>query len=76
MGALRAIAENDFISAQTDAWTAQTGLGYDIRLGAVLLTAYANYIRTLSGVTYFNGVTSPIAVMPNAFQFGTALTLH
>jgi len=75
-GAMRAIAENDFIVAQTDAWTAQTGLGYDIRLGGIMLTAYANYVRTFSGVTYFNGVTSPIAVVPNALQFGTALTLH
>jgi hypothetical protein len=76
MGALRAIAENDFIVAQTDAWTAQTGLGYDIRLGGIMLTAYANYLRTFSGVTSFNDVSSPIAVMPNALQFGTALTFH
>jgi hypothetical protein len=75
-GAVRAIAENDFIVAQTDAWTAQSGLGYDIPLGGIMLTAYANYVRTFSGVTYFNGVTSPIAVEPNALQFGLALTLH
>jgi hypothetical protein len=76
-GGLRAIAENDLVTAQTDAWTAQTGIGYNIRLGGrALLTAYANCVRTFSGATWFNGVSSPIAVLPNAIQFGTAFTIH
>jgi hypothetical protein len=75
-GALRAIAEDDFIRLQTDAWTAQTGLGYDIALGGVMLTPYVNYVRTFNAVTYFNGVESPVVVLPNAIQFGTALTIH
>jgi hypothetical protein len=75
-GALRAIAEDDFIRLQTDAWTAQTGLGYDIALGGIMLTPYVNYVRTFNAATYFNGVESPVVVLPNAIQFGTALTIH
>jgi hypothetical protein len=77
VGGLRAIAENDFVTAQTDAWTAQTGLGYDFRIGGrTMLTAYANYVRTFSGATWLNGVSSPVALLPNAIQFGTAFTIH
>ena len=55
------------MTAQTDAWTAQTGIGYDIRVGGhSMLTVYANYLRTFAGATWFNGVSSAIAVMPNA----------
>jgi len=77
VGGLRAIAENDFVTVQTDAWTAQTGIGYDFRIGGrTMLTAYANYVRTFSGATWLNGVSSPVALMPNAIQFGTAFTIH
>ncbi len=77
VGGLRAIVENDVVTAQTDAWTAQTGIGYDIRVGGhTMLTVYANYLRTFAGATWFNGVSSAIAVMPNAIQLGTAFTIH
>ena len=76
VGGLRAIAENDFTRVQTDAWTAQTGLGYDVAVGGVMLTPYVNYVRTFNAATYFNGVVSPVVVLPNAIQFGTALTIH
>jgi hypothetical protein len=76
IGALRAIAEDDFTRLQTDAWTGQTGLGYDIAVGGVMLTPYVNYVRTFNAETYFNGVVSPVVVLPNAIQFGTALTIH
>lgn len=76
-GVLRAIAEDDVFLAQTDAFTAVTGVGYDIPLGeTVKLTAYANYIRTFAGETWFNGVVSPVVVTPDAIQFGSALTIH
>jgi hypothetical protein len=76
VGGLRAIAENDFIRLQTDALTAQTGVGFDITLGSIMLTPYVNYVRTFNAETYFNGVVSPVAVLPNAIQFGSALTIH
>lgn len=76
-GVLRAIVEDDFSRAQTDAFTAVTGVGYDIPLGGgTKLTAYVNYLRTFGGETWFNGVVSPVVVTPDAIQFGTALTIH
>lgn len=76
IGGLRAIAEDDFVRLQTDAWTAQTGIGFDIPVGGVMLTPYVNYHRTFAAETYFNGLNSPVAVLPNSIQFGTALTIH
>ncbi len=76
-GVLRAIVEDEFSRAQTDAFTAVTGVGYDIPLGGgTKLTAYVNYLRTFGGETWFNGVVSPVVVTPDAIQFGTALTIH
>jgi hypothetical protein len=76
-GGLRAIAENDFLTAQTDAYTAQTGVGYDIRVGGrTKLTPQATYVRTFGAATWFNGVSSPVAVTPNALQLAVALTLN
>lgn len=76
-GGLRAIAENDFLRAQTDAYTSQTGVGYDIRLGGrTKLTPQATYVRTFGAATWFNGVSSPVAVTPNALQLALALTLN
>lgn len=75
-GGLRAIAENDFVRAQTDAWTAQTGIGYDIPVGGrAQLTPQVTYIRTFGAGTWFNGVLSPETVTPNAIQLGVALTM-
>lgn len=76
LGGLRAIIENDAILFQTDAWTAQSGLGWDIPVGSALLTPYAQYVRTFGGQSWFNGVVSPVTVLPNAIQVGMGLTLH
>jgi hypothetical protein len=58
-GGLRAIIEDDFVRFQTDAWTAQTGIGYDIPIGSAMLTPYATYERTFGGTTWFNGIRQP-----------------
>lgn len=75
-GGLRAIAETDLDWVQTDAFTSQTGIGYDIPLGDTFLTPYVTYIRTFAGETWFNGFVSPETVYPNAFQVGVAFTVH
>ena len=75
-GGLRAIIENDFVRFQTDAWTAQTGIGYDIPIGGAMLTPYATYERTFGGTTWFNGIVSPVTALPNAIHVGMALTVH
>lgn len=76
IGGLRAVAETDFDWVQTDAFTSQTGIGYDIPLGDTFLTPYVTYIRTFAGETWFNGFVSPETVYPNAFQVGVAFTVH
>lgn len=76
-GVLRAIIEDDALTVQTDAYTAVSGIGYDIPVGgSTKLTLYANYLRTFGGGTWFNGVVSPVVISPNAFQVGTALTVN
>lgn len=75
-GGLRAIIEDDFVLVQTDAWTAQTGIGYDIPVGSAMLTPYATYERTFGGTTWFNGIVSPVTALPNGIHFGMALTVH
>jgi hypothetical protein len=76
-GGLRAIVENDFVIAQTDAFASQLGIGYDIPMaGRLKLTPQVTYLRTFGGTTTFNGVASPEVVSPNAIQFGIALTIH
>lgn len=77
VGGVRAIVEDDVFVVQTDAWTATTGIGYDIPVGSsLLITPYLNYIRSFGGTTTVNAVTSPVAVHPDAFQLGAALTVH
>jgi hypothetical protein len=76
-GGIRAIAEDDVLVIRTDAWMGTTGVGYDIPVRTnVMITPYVNYVRSFGGTTDINGVLSPVAVMPNAFQFGLALTVH
>lgn len=75
-GGLRAIIEDDFVRFQTDAWTAQTGIGYDIPVGNAMLTPFATYERTFGGTTWFNGIVSPVTALPNAIHFGMAFTVH
>jgi hypothetical protein len=77
VGGVRAIVEDDFLVLQTDAWMATTGVGYDIPVGSnLIVTPYLNYIRSFGGETTLNDAVSPVAVHPNAFQFGAALTVH
>lgn len=76
LGGVRAIVENDFLLVETNAWMATTGVGYDIPVGSVMITPYLNYVRSFGGTTDVNGLTSPSAVLPNAFQFGAALTVN
>jgi hypothetical protein len=74
-GGLRAIVEDDFIVAQTDAFTSQLGIGYDIPMsGRFKLTPSAAYVSTFGGATTFNGVSSPEVVSPNLIQIGIGLT--
>lgn len=76
-GGVRAIVEDDFLIVQTDAWMATTGIGYDIPVGTgFMITPYLNYVRAFGGSTTLNDVDSPVAVHPNAFQFGAAFTVH
>jgi hypothetical protein len=75
-GGIRAIVEDDFVLVQTDAWMATTGVGYDIPVGSVMITPYLNYVRSFGGSTEVNGFVGDAAVLPNAFQFGAALTVH
>jgi len=77
-GGLRAIVEDDFISAQTNAWTSQLGVGYDIpmRSGRLKLTPQVTYISTFGGATTFNGISSPEVIAPNMIQIGIGLTFH
>lgn len=76
-GVVRAIVEDDFLTVQTDAYTAESGIGYDMPVGdRAKLTLYANYVRTFAGGTWFNGILSPVVISPNAIQVGTALTIH
>lgn len=76
-GAIRAIVEDDSFRVQTDAWMATTGVGFDIPVSpTVMITPYLNYVRSFGGETTANGLVAPAAVLPNAFQFGAALTLH
>ncbi len=76
-GVVRAIVEDDYLLVQTDAYTAESGIGYDIPVGGrAKLTVYANYLRTFAGGTWLNGIVSPVTLSPNAFQVGTALTVH
>lgn len=77
IGGLRAIVEDDVFIAQTDAWMATTGIGYDIPVGSsVALTAYANYVRSFGGATTLNSLTSDVVVTPDALQLGVGLTVH
>lgn len=77
VGGIRAIAEDDALTIQTDAWMATTGIGYDLPVGeSVSLTLYANYVRGFGGATWANGVSSPVVVTPNAVQVGVGFTVH
>lgn len=76
VGGMRAIVEDDFILAQTDTFNSQIGVGYDIPLGALSLTPFANYILTFAGETTVNGIVSAEPVQPNEIQFGIALTVN
>lgn len=76
VGGLRASIDDDFYDFQTDAWTAQAGIGIDILIGDAMLTPYANHVRTFNGQTWFNDLVSPVTVLPNAILLGMALTVH
>jgi hypothetical protein len=76
VGGIRAVVESDLLLVQTDAWMATTGIGYDIPVGPIGITPYLNYVRSFGGATDVNGLVSPAAVLPDAVQFGAALTVH
>ena len=77
VGGVRAIAEDDLLLVETNAWMATTGVGFDIPVGGTaMITPYVNYVRSFGGTTHVNGVLSPVAVFPNAFQLGLALSVH
>lgn len=76
-GVSRTIVEDDFFRATANAFSAVTGIGYDIPAGtSLIVTPYANFVRSFGGETDINGIVSPVAVQPNALQFGVALTVH
>jgi len=77
-GALRAIIEDDFTLAQTDAFSSQIGVGYDFPMGngRLKFTPQVTYISTFGGATTFNGISSPEVVAPNMLQIGIGLTFH
>ena len=74
-GGIRAIAEDDDLLVQTDAFLFQTGIGYDFPLARNSLTAYANYQWSAGGSTSVNDVQSSVVVLPNAIQVGLAYTV-
>ena len=77
VGGIRAIAEDDLLLIQTDAWMATTGIGYDLPVGeSISLTLYANYVRGFGGTTWVNGAASPVVVTPHALQVGAGFTVH
>lgn len=76
-GALRAIVEDDTFIVQTDAFTSQIGVGYDVPMsGRMKLTPQVTYISTFGGATTLNGITSPVVVSPNLVQIGIGLSVH
>jgi hypothetical protein len=76
-GGLAAVVETDYDYAETRAWSAETGIGIDIPVGgSAKVTPHVSYVRTFGAQTWFNGFDSPIAVTPNAVQFGAALTIN
>lgn len=77
VGGLRAIADDDTLLVQTDAWMATTGVGYDMPVAEkVSLTLYGNYVRGFGGATWVNGISSDLVVTPNTIQVGAGLTIH
>jgi hypothetical protein len=77
LGGLRAIAENQLVTVQSDSWLSQLGIGMDFKVkDGLSVTAYANYLRTFGTGTWVNGVLSPEPVDPNAIQLGMAVTVH
>jgi hypothetical protein len=77
IGGIRAIAEDDFLTLQTEAFMSTFGIGLDLQLGErTNLTPYINYVRSFGGQTWINGLVSPVVVTPNAIQLGTSLTVH
>jgi hypothetical protein len=76
-GGVRAIAEDDFVLIQTDAFMGISGIGMDIRMSdKTMITPYANYVWSFSGETWVNQIVSPVVALPNAVQVGVALTVH
>ena len=76
-GGIRAIAEDDVLIVQTDAFMGITGIGFDLRVGErTMVTPYVNYVRSFGGETWLNGIVSPVVATPNAIQVGTSLTVH
>jgi hypothetical protein len=76
VGGLSASIEDDFNEFQTDAWTAQAGIGFDIVVGDAMVTPYASHVRTFNGQTWFDDIVSPVTVLPNAILLGMAFTVH
>ena len=76
-GVLRAIVEDDVFIAQTDAFTSQLGIGFDIPMsGRLNVTPQVTYVTTFGGATTLNGISSPAAVAPNLIQVGIGFTVH
>ena len=76
-GGIRAIVEDDAFILQTDAFTSQLGVGYDLPMsGRMKLTPQVTYISTFGGATTLNGVTSPVVLSPNLIQIGIGLSVH
>lgn len=77
VGGLAAVAETDAVYAEVQAFSSETGVGYDISIGETAsATPYVSYIRTFGGTTWVDGFEVPVEVLPDAFRVGVALTVH
>lgn len=65
------------IDATSTGFAVQGGLGYDFHFSPTFaLTAYAQYIRSLSGEAKISGESTGLSFKPNMLQFGLGLTWH
>ena len=77
IGGLAAIAETDLVYGETQAFSSETGVGFDIPIGETAsATPYVSYVRTFGATSWIDGFEIPVAVLPNAFHFAVALTVH
>lgn len=75
-GGVRAVIENDVVTAVGDGLMFGAGAGFDIRIGAgAALTPYISYFTSSGTGLDLNGISVGTDVNPNVLQFGLGITL-